>query len=904
MLLAVTALDGIPGSSSPRLAQATDVIDESQQASVSSPAVVDTGDAVSTGDVENTANTNETTTEGESSLTIDNSNTTESDTELSSEAGTGDNTAAGENGASITTGNAIASGNVVNVINTNIINANGLIYFLNVLFGSAVYDMRTLFSVFSGGSAPADCSLSGCVNGDATVSITNQNVAHVANDVTVGATTGGNSADGGTGTGTITTGDAYASANVINLVNTNLINSNYLLLSINNFGSLMHDIVFPGAEFFTDIFRSNATLREGSSLTVTNDNSANVENEIEVAAQTGDNSASGTDSTITTGSATAAATVVNQVNQNLLGDSLLFLFRIHGTWTGNIFGLPEGMAWRETGDGIELLLSPTTSGAPSGSTTIANTNHATVTNNISVYALTGDNEATGDGAQVATGDAYAAANVVNVVNTNVVGRNWVLAIINIFGDWGGNIAFGRPDLWVGARAIMPAGIRAGECFSYEVTINNFGDSAATNVQLTTNLDQAKQVFSGFDRELPDRLVWDLGRISAGGTKQLTIPVCLSRLVRGGDQILTDFVVDAHETDANDLDNREEVLFSAAGFSGGQVLRLGSAKLAIEKIASERVIQASSSVEYTITITNTGDPVYNALLVDTIYGANGKPIHEQRWGLDTILADETIIISYEAFFAASTTPGTYTNEAFISGTERHPDYKNNYGSPVDSPVAAVEVEIRGVTNEEPPIEPSERVCVPLITSYIRPGTLNDQTDVSKLQFFLRTHEDDARVSLTGSYDLMTEVSVRDFQERYRTDILSPWGIGAPTGYVYYTTQKKINELWCEQEFPLSPEQLGEIDSFKNRVIRYEAAGVPIPENDLREVGMNTDDMGTRLAAVSPTPIREEDTVETTLKPATETRRDQLAGAADAARSAGGLMGQVRAKLRAAFSWIGL
>ncbi len=49
---------------------------------------------------------------------------------------------------------------------------------------------------------------------------------------------------------------------------------------------------------------------------------------------------------------------------------------------------------------------------------------------------------------------------------------------------------------------------------------------------------------------------------------------------------------------------------------------------------------------------------------------------------------------------------------------------------------------------------------------------------------------------GVYGLDDFEAVKDFQVRYREDILDPWGIRLPTGYVYTTTIKKINELLCE------------------------------------------------------------------------------------------------------------
>jgi hypothetical protein len=40
------------------------------------------------------------------------------------------------------------------------------------------------------------------------------------------------------------------------------------------------------------------------------------------------------------------------------------------------------------------------------------------------------------------------------------------------------------------------------------------------------------------------------------------------------------------------------------------------------------------------------------------------------------------------------------------------------------------------------------------------------------------------------------AIKRFQIEFRADILDPWDIINPTGYVYKTTVKKINEVACQ------------------------------------------------------------------------------------------------------------
>ncbi len=90
------------------------------------------------------------------------------------------------------------------------------------------------------------------------------------------------------------------------------------------------------------------------------------------------------------------------------------------------------------------------------------------------------------------------------------------------------------------------------------------------------------------------------------------------------------------------------------------------------------------------------------------------------------------------------------------------------------------------------------CPIYLTKFIRLGRANDPLEVLKLQYFLRDRQGFANVLLSGVYDLTTYEAVKVFQVRYGKDILKPWGIDYPTGYVYITTTLAINNLYCERD----------------------------------------------------------------------------------------------------------
>jgi hypothetical protein len=83
--------------------------------------------------------------------------------------------------------------------------------------------------------------------------------------------------------------------------------------------------------------------------------------------------------------------------------------------------------------------------------------------------------------------------------------------------------------------------------------------------------------------------------------------------------------------------------------------------------------------------------------------------------------------------------------------------------------------------------------------MRMGQANDTNQVLRLQAFLHAYGY-TNVSLTGVFDSATDQGVRAFQQQYASEILSPWGISQPTGYVYITTLGKINQILCNTSIP--------------------------------------------------------------------------------------------------------
>ncbi len=82
----------------------------------------------------------------------------------------------------------------------------------------------------------------------------------------------------------------------------------------------------------------------------------------------------------------------------------------------------------------------------------------------------------------------------------------------------------------------------------------------------------------------------------------------------------------------------------------------------------------------------------------------------------------------------------------------------------------------------------------LTTYMRQGMVNNVEEVKKLQTFLNEHMS-AGLPVTGFFGPLTHQAVMNFQAKYAKEVLTPWGITAPTGYVFKTTRALINNFKC-------------------------------------------------------------------------------------------------------------
>lgn len=173
---------------------------------------------------------------------------------------------------------------------------------------------------------------------------------------------------------------------------------------------------------------------EINSINVSNSNEFSGENIIDASSETGDNSSS---KDISTGDALSEINQVNDINSNIYGSNYLeLIINIFGNYGAdvNLFGE------------FALLLQDAELSEPQ-ETAVNNSNEIELENDLSASADTGANSADGNG-KISTGSANAEVNLVNLINRNLVGDNWLFSVINVFGDWNGDLVAFSPEAFL------------------------------------------------------------------------------------------------------------------------------------------------------------------------------------------------------------------------------------------------------------------------------------------------------------------------------------------------------------------------------------------------------------------------------------------------------------------------
>jgi hypothetical protein len=436
---------------------------------------------------------------------------------------------------------------------------------------------------------------------------------------------------------------------------------------------------------------------------------------VSVSANSGDNGVSSTgtlqDGSISTGDSVAVSNVKNIANTNLINTEwFLSVVNTMGAWTGNVYYLPNQVSMEQTALGMTFLSSSSSNDALNEQFSqamaaeinngneieveIENTNTAVINNQVNVTANSGLNAIAGGdiaGANIATGYSQALSNIFNFANANLVNSNMSVGLMNVFGNWKGNIVFGYPDLAV-TQKLLQGNVPNGENqrVNYEISYSNTAGSGMPNALLRwqfdpgifkyshSNLTSVKQVEPGL-------LELNLGKISPlqNGRVQVQLTTRLSQAE--GDQIRT--VSDLYGTGPEkNMVNNVSVLTALASsefedvpelpnpngpkkVQSNYVSRGKSVIMSKTNDSNGRLLKAGDTVKFTINIENKNlKRIHSAVVYDSLIGPDGTVLTMDKYDLNTLKYKEKVLLEYTLEVTARVGDGTYVNKVWMEGLD--------------------------------------------------------------------------------------------------------------------------------------------------------------------------------------------------------------------------------------------
>ena len=343
----------------------------------------------------------------------------------------------------------------------------------------------------SSATPAADSTAPSSTPANSTSTTTATTTVDANSNVNSGASSGNSTVSNNTAAGSATTGDAAATATLLNVVNSTLAtgdNQKVATFTKDILGDVKGDIVlYPlllkamleanAANTANTANAPDATTSTPATVNATTNFGVN--NTVNVAATSGDATVSKNTSAgnATTGSAQAVANVVNILNSMIAAhNSFIGTINIYGNLEGDILIAP---------DFIPQLLANNGASTTSPSTTQVSTKDSTtIVNNISAVAKSGVASITGNttAGNATTGDAMSNVVIFNVTGHDVVAKNSLLVFVNVLGKWVGMIV----DAPANATAAMLGNdVTTNTTYAPDLTVNADTTHGITNAVTVT-----------------------------------------------------------------------------------------------------------------------------------------------------------------------------------------------------------------------------------------------------------------------------------------------------------------------------------------------------------------------------------------------------------------------------------
>lgn len=466
------------------------------------------------------------------SITIDQSGTVSSNSLADSNSG--QNTQTATHDAKLTTGDTTSIASDINVTNLSEVNSN-LITTVQNIYTRDTEDLD-LFQLL----LDATATNPNIIPANTNIIVTQS--ADVATDTEAVSTSGENTQNAESTR--LQTGNSTAVASAINAVNINLVGSNMVLAVINILEDYSGDIILPNGQAV-----SLAPLGL-TNLAVNTNQTANVDSNTNVDANTRNNDQIGKSANLTTGDTTSTSNTNSFVNLVQIGGGLGYIIiNNSGNWTGNLVNwtAPETTVALPQGTTVLINSWPEEDATGDGTINVTVNQSANVSTNVSAVSNTGDNAQNGEDLSMTTGNAFALSNNLTLANITGVGTNFFFGIINIFGNWTGNIFSGpkpppvepdpiptnesfpdtrSPDLQIIVNNNVGAFVYPGDTVLADITVVNQGGVLAHDVKVKGHLTN--------DQSMPAiPMDWKIGDLKPGGKVKISFSITLTSNLPSG-----------------------------------------------------------------------------------------------------------------------------------------------------------------------------------------------------------------------------------------------------------------------------------------------------------------------------------------------------------------------------------
>lgn len=418
----------------------------------------------------------------------------------------------------------------------------------------------------------ADSNNDATINNSSSLDVNAKNTGNIVNNVDLLAQSGDASANKNTSAGDVTTGEALAQINIINLINSFINSGSSFFGILNIYGNLNGDILFPTG-FLNGAVSSNgggssaslsgtgpdsnnqAGVTANGQTTINNSAYNGINNNIETSAASGSATA-GQNSEVASapqsGSATTTQGLFNLANSSVFGDNaVLVIVNVLGHWVGKIMQVGGGNASSSallTGNaqvGSNVTGPSSTNQTAVNNTANTNINQesvGTITNNVKVGAQSGDASATENTSvgDVTSGNAKASSSVANIFNTILNVKHWFgVLVINVLGEWVGevnnNTAAGGALMATAAQVSHPetsasnlatnlANVQVTPGSTIATTGKSSGNVAGAATTVTAGLGATPQVLTAAAEQQPAKVA------AAAKTRDMTIVFGLSAIM--------------------------------------------------------------------------------------------------------------------------------------------------------------------------------------------------------------------------------------------------------------------------------------------------------------------------------------------------------------------------------------